>query len=651
MFILQIFKSRNNTSFIITLIILILIIYTSDLNSTPLSDLTTMSNCQISGTITDVSTMTVVDNAKISLLDPLTREGLYTDIYTDENGMYDADVQLDFTGISTENPIMPSAYLISEFHPNPAGLEGNRTVIHYHVPNNIPEIPVIELYNILGRKVNHEDYLTSGIYICRLRFHNGHLSEPKKLMMTSGGILNLSLNQVFENRDRSLRKPQPDMAHTHETDDTLEVLFQIEKSGYACMERSRNLIQDMNNVTDFALIPAGNQSVAVLDTTGGVVKVANSRNDTITLTIPRYALWEPTTITLTTFDNQPINPIHENIFPGVNIAPGGFRPHRPVTLKVTFATTEVDTQLSTLFYIKQSDFVLPLGNLSVTDSSIEGEIYHFSDYSGGDPSQSEVLDQAGKAAEGGALNPYDWQGTYDMVKALIRWSQMLELFENEVEAEAKFNEAKEILKRDAENFINQPVPDDPCGWYRNTFIKFYEMVSSHLTLSDGDLLSRYIDRFNELFNECGIQGDITCHYVLEQQAAATKWDIKGIVPFSGSPSTLGQFAGDGEANIVVTGHPGDCVTTGYGTNTISLDGEVTADIQGYIWLDVNWTEAWWTTSSITTTCPDDPPVTYSQPQHTDENFLRFLAVNNAVVGRPNGFTWTLHLYSLFPEPE
>ncbi|MFC1568745.1 hypothetical protein ACFL4L_00795 [bacterium] len=646
-------KYLNPQHSILFLILFTLYIVTSDIVNiygAPPSDLEIMSDCQISGTITDVSTMAVIDNAKISILDPVTGDVLCTDILTDGYGSYEATINLNFTSVLTESPIELSSYLISEFHPNPGVSRSHENLmIFYYVPENMPDTPILEMYNILGKKVDDKAFLTSGIYICRLKFYNGHLSESKKLILASSGFLNISLNQVFGNTE-ALRKIKPDVSSARTVDTTLEVLFRIEKSGYACMERTRKLVQSTNNMTDFSLIQIGNQSIATLDTAGGVITVMNNRHDTITLTIPRYALWESTIITLTTFDTQPNNPIDDNIFPGVNISPGGFRPHRPATLKVTFATTHIDTNLSTLFYIKQSDFVLPLGKMAVTDSSIEGEIYHFSDYSGGNPSGGEAIDQAGKAAEGGALNPNDWQSTYELVEALIRWADMLQGLGKDAEAQAILDKVREIVERDAENFINQPIPENPCGWYKNALTKFGELVFSFLVY--GDLVAQYSDRVGEIFNRCGIQGDIQCLYDIDHEAPSydDHWIVNGMIPFIGTQEQ-GHLTGSGLTNVTVTGQASGATIIGFGTNTIDISGKLAVDYQGDFWLEIGWTEEWWTTSSWTFYPPDDPPFTISQPTHTDVNQLRFVALNNAVVQRPGGYKWVLHLYSLFPEVE
>lgn len=644
----NVFNSPKNT---LVLILLILIGYSGNIFSTPLSDSTSISEYQISGIITDILTMEPIDNARISLLDPLTGKVLSTDIFTDENGSYVAIINLNLTGVHVKSPKVSSYYQISEFHPNPVEPRNNEILtICYQVPGNVPETPIFEMYNILGNKVNDKAFLTSGIYSFRLKFNNSHFSEPRKLMLTSDGFLSISINQVSAYPEQAFKTTKSAVGLSSETDDPFDVIFMIEKSGYACMERSYKLVQGTNNVTDFSMVQIGNQSTVTLDTTGGIITVANNRNDTIKLTVPRYALWESTTITLTTFDTPPNNPVSNNIFPGINISPAGFRPHRPVNLKVDFATTHVDTILSTLFYIKQSDFVLPLGNLVVTDSSIEGEIYHFSDFSAGDVSGSEVIDQAGKAANGGALNPYDWQNTYEVVEALTRWSEILQFLGRDAEAESVRNEMKEIMERDAGNFINQPIPEEPGGKYMNTLTRYGEVVYS--VLEQGDLVDEYSDRVAELLNRCDIHGDIVCLYDIHHYGPGywDVWIVNGIIPIVSDRLESSRIAGYGINNVNVTGQAADGTSIiGFGMNTVNLGGELSTDSQGDFWLEVDWTENWWTTSSWTFFPPDAPPFTISQPPHTDNFLLKFPTISGSHIQLPNGNTWFLNLYSLFAD--
>jgi hypothetical protein len=468
--------------------------------------------------------------------------------------------------------------------------------------------------------------------------------------LTSDGFLNISLNQVSSSPDKPLKTTKSASGSTNETEDAFDVIFVLEKSGYACMERSCKLVRGTNNVTDFSMVPAGNQSIATLDTAGGKIMVANSRNDSITLTVPRYALWEPTTITLTALDTPPNTPIDKNIFPGISISPAGFRPHRPVTLKVDFATTSVDTNRSTLFYIKQSEFVLPAGNSTVTDSSMEGEIYHFSDFFAGDPSESEAMDQAGKAAEGGALDPYDWQHTSETVEALIRWAEILYILGRDAEAESVRNEMMDILERDAGNFLNLPVPEDPGGKYMNTLNRYGEVVYS--AMEEGELVDQYIDRIGELLDRWDIHGDIVCMYNIGHYGPGywDRWISDGIIPFASDQLESSRIAGYGTNNIFVSGRAADGTTIiGSGLNTVSMEGELSVDDQDDFYLVIKWTENWWVTSSWTFIPPDAPPFTIPQPPHTEVYPLIFPTISGSPLELGGGYTWFLNLYTLFKD--
>ena len=122
--------------------------------------------------------------------------------------------------------------------------------------------------------------------------------------------------------------------------------------------------------------------------------------------------------------------------------------------------------------------------------------------------------------------------------------------------------------------------------------------------------------------------------------------VNDIIPIRGT-ETQGQITGSGVTSVSVTGQASRAIIIGSGTNTITISGKLSVDAQGDIWLDIDWTEEWWTTSSWTFYPPDDPPFTISQPTHTDVNSLRFIALDGAVVQRPGGWTWVLYLYNLF----
>ena len=54
------------------------------------------------------------------------------------------------------------------------------------------------------------------------------------------------------------------------------------------------LLKGVNNVNHFSLVEEGQKTSAAIDSTGGGLTVANLLGDTISLEIPPYAIWEPT---------------------------------------------------------------------------------------------------------------------------------------------------------------------------------------------------------------------------------------------------------------------------------------------------------------------------------------------------------------------
>jgi len=559
----------------------------------------TLEQVQISGTITDVSSSALIQGAKITLLNPDTRDLLDTDIYTNNMGIYDATIDLNFIDVAFESPQIPTAYWIGESHPNPFSPETNDHVtIQYVVSGNRPKTPMIEVYNILGRKVNLANQLSSGVYFYRLKFNDGYISNSKKIVLTSTGLVNFSLKQVFPNPDHQFGK-NTTLGKT--TTESMEVLFVIEKSGYAPMERTVEVEQGVNNVNNFAMVAVGNQSSATIDSTGGTITVVNSHGDTISLKIPHYAIWEPTTITLTTFDTPPENPIAQTIFPGVNLSPTGFKLHQAATLTIVFAAITPDTNMATLFFIQQSDFILALSNQQVAEHSIKGEIYHFSDLAVGEPSESEINGQADKATDYDLpSDPYNWEEIFDRIETILWWAEKMELLGDLDGANQKIQVATDIARQAANNFLTMPIPDDPCGDYLETLLKYTEMVNK---LVGGDLDLQMGNRVNETINKCSLRGEIDCNHNLIYTGEGYQEIItaNGSIPFSvdlqspdtpitGAGSISGSGYGGGEGLTVIR----------EGVITITIGGNLVGDPQSGIYrLNMSLTENWWNPGTTT----------------------------------------------------
>jgi len=599
-------------------------------------------NFQIKGKISDAADGTAIENVKISILDSKTRTLLYDNIYTNADGSYSASINLALTSIESNSNKLPLAYYVSNSYPNPVSLSKNTKVfIQYSSPNNSNRKPKLELFNILGKRLDARSNLAAGVYIFRLKFDNGYLSESKKIVLSSNGHINFSLQPIQLTPNKRYTKTQ--FSNNNVSTDSVKVLIVMNKVEYAYMERVINLKSGIDNINNYSLVKAGNQRSAIIDSTGGSITVSNAVGDSITLIIPPYNIWNSTTITLTAFDTPPETPIAKNILPGVSITPAGLKLTQPAILKVKFINDITDTSIAMLFLINQSDYVIPLGHLKLTKNSIAGEIYHFSDYFAGEPSRGETDGQSTKGSGESGDEFTNWNDTFTEIGGLLSWAEELMAMGDDEEAQRVTDRAKEILDKAAKNFLNLPVPDEPCGWYKNQLIKFAEAV---FTMIGDDLGNQYSTRVQEIWNRCAIRGCIQCDYAISLDAGPTpNWFITGSIPFHSLNTDYLSVTGEGTLTQKIYSQT-DCLVTGSGSNQVVMDGKVTADNQGYLWLEIDWTENWNTTNSWTMTCPDGPPVTGSEPPWTEKFHLRFLAVEGYQIMQPGPYKWTLHLFSM-----
>jgi hypothetical protein len=603
----------------------------------------------ISGKITDVASGIPVQDAKITILDADTRAVICGEIYTDAEGSYDQTIDIDVTGLDSQQPALPASYALVQSYPNPisAAVDNHLTIL-YSVPLNRREIPAVRMVHILGSEVRPDGYLPAGIYFCRLGFEDGHRTGSEKIVVTSGGTLIISPVQVFErygitSTNHSTLKNAPEQS--------VRVLFMIEKSGYIHTERIKELAAGIDNVHNFTLVEEGQKSSASIDSTGGVIAVANDRGDSIKLVIPRYALWDATEISLTVMNTQPENPISRNIFPGVSITPGGLKLLHPAILQVVFATASPDTNSASLFSIRQSDLVLPIGNQAVTDSSISGDIRHFSEFAAGEPSADEAGPQADGAGGMGGSDPYGWEDTWDCVDALLWWAEFYSRNGMTGEGQKCFDDAKEIVEHDAGDFLDMPVPDDPCGEYLTTLMKFAELV---MKVVGGELESRIQDRVIEIVNRCNLRGEIEYdhHVICTDGDHSTDTRIVGWIPFYVNTlvEPYNTITGGGTAKATIHGPQAECYMSGSGTHRVNnISGELNVDQQGIAWLEMTLDETWWETSTIYVTCPDpDNNGAFQMPSVRFPTQVRFLVADGYKFTLPDfdcagSYNYILHI--------
>jgi len=604
---------------------------------------------RISGNVLDVAAGTPIHNSRITLLNCDTRNVLCTDIYTDDNGHYDETLNIDVTDVDHDYSELPPARYSIENYPNPLSAAPTSSLtIQYRVAADRPETPTVEMYDILGRKITLGSHLPAGVYVFRLRFSNDHLTDAKKIVLLTGGRLTISLTQMFEESTQHTGKID---AITTVSSDSLEVLFVIEKSGYASIERTRTLLKGVNNVNNFTLVKAGETASAAVDSTGGRITVMNTRGDTISLTIPRYAIWQSTMITLTALTTQPQNPIGHNIFPGVSVTPAGLMLLQPAALTVSVATGILDTNAAALFAIRQSDFVLPIGRQTVSERTMYGELYHFSDIIGGAPTGDEATPQAGKAGDMKPSDPYGWEDTHDCVDALLWWAEFLTRSGRTEEGQECFDKAKEIVERDAGDFLGLPMPDDPCGEYLTALLKFAELVC---LVVGGDLERQIQDRVIEVVNRCNLRGEIDYdhHLLCADVERYTDTKIVGSIPFY--VNTLVEpnaaISGGGAASVTITGTQEECSLSGSGVHRVhNISGEMKADQQGVYWLEMTLDETWYESTVLYVTCPDpDNSGQAVMPSFRFPTQIRMLVEDGWRLAMPDSdcdgrYQWTLRI--------
>lgn len=213
---------------------------------------------------------------------------------------------------------------------------------------------------------------------------------------------------------------------------------------------------------------------------GGIITVQNSRGDTVSLEIPPNALSQSLDITLTALSNPPPNPIATNIFPGVTIIPDGVILGTPATLKVSFAASIPDPELSYLFYLIQPDYVLPIYRIMTSSETLSGHISHLSTFIAGQPTIAEVNAQAIKAATS-HTEPYTLQDIMDIVDAFETLGEMAAILPGgEAVANDVLGKAKQLLEDNIESFMRQ-IPTNPCGEYLLTLIHYGNMVDHFYT--------------------------------------------------------------------------------------------------------------------------------------------------------------------------
>jgi hypothetical protein len=97
-------------------------------------------------------------------------------------------------------------YWVGSIYPNPVS-STDRITLEYTTPGNEPETPVVEIFDVLGRRVHPASRLATGVYFYRVRFDNNKVTETRRFLLTRSGPVAIHMQQVTD--DRIVGTPEP----------------------------------------------------------------------------------------------------------------------------------------------------------------------------------------------------------------------------------------------------------------------------------------------------------------------------------------------------------------------------------------------------------------------------------------------------------
>ena len=402
--------------------------------------------------------------------------------------------------------------------------------------------------------------------------------------------------------------------------------------------------------------PVDNNSVfssttkTITTATGGTLEITDKNANRIKLIIPPLAVRDTTKITLEILNSVKPNPFSQNILSTIRILPDGLQLDSAATLQINFSSEISDTDYTILYYLKSIDEALPLKLVWFDNKTVRGEIYHFSDYGGAKPTKDETISQSNKLRNNYNFDVWDFARFNQYVVAMLEWIWHLDLYGEEGLSEQLRNELNQVVLNQCNNFLDQQIPDDPCGFYLNTLFKYHALFCTICDPED-PLGLRFNDRINNVLNRCYTRGELefAYDYCASAEGAEICRTITGFIPFTVNTTVEphGQINGSGDLdwNGTMTGLPPNCFYTEVGTVNVTLGGNMVVDEYNVLWMDFEILEH--ASGTVTSMCDGIGTVNPFNPPDVTHN-IRILAQEGSelimpIPGANGSFKWILHL--------
>lgn len=410
--------------------------------------------------------------------------------------------------------------------------------------------------------------------------------------------------------------------------------------------------------------PEGGAAAMVSALLGGELALETPGGDSVRLSIPPFALEQDTRVSLIYLSNAPDSPFAQIFLPGLAIEPDGLQLRLPARLTITL--TAAAPGPARLFYLKQPDLALPLWQSQAQGNAISGRIMHFSQYVGGVPSGDEASSQSQAAGELGGDFPSGWQDDFEGNQALQEWGNVFNDLGMGGDAQSMLNEAHDRVAQDLACLMDPDcniVPLDPCGEYQQMLMQLFQQATLLAFDPESAEMSFLEDELTRVLNECTNRYTLEYNHNLNvnQGGLQQKIQVTGKVIFTApmyGVFELGEplkMEGSGPVDVTISGQTNAddkiCTIQGSGTNQVTITGELVADEMGNPWLDLQVSETWYTSGSMTFSCPeDDYAKTIPLPATSGQEFpLRFQYEDGAKSMAPNlggmqgEYNWILHI--------
>lgn len=390
---------------------------------------------------------------------------------------------------------------------------------------------------------------------------------------------------------------------------------------------------------------------------GGSLTLETSRGDQVTLELGPKALGKDTTITLTELTSPPANPIAANFFPGVLIQPDGLALHRPGLLKVSLKQSNSSLGHGMLLSMKSPTFVVPLGKQSRTEAGspeIQGQIYHFSAYTGGIPTDAEATGQAGQLAQsggapgageasqsgssssnGGSNSVNDLAST---IRSLLEWEADLDLLGDEAAAQQVKDDITKLVTDAITAFLARQTPSDPCGDYLHDFTVLEDFATMGSIDVESSLYQQFYNLGENLFNRCVWRYDLEYNYPFSYMGmnvtitghVTVSVGVMGLEEKIQAPSGNLKVTGSGSLPATISGTVRDCTVSGQTSVNVQAEGELEADDMGVPWLVLDLHETYYPGGlTFLMVCPKQT-ANATDPEMTIVHQVRLLAEDGYV---------------------